>query len=159
MTDTTERLRETEMIAQVAAEIYRLDYNYRNSAKIGAMEDTPITRGQPVPPWGGHYYALARTAVEALPTIDHLTQALEEANERAAALMYAEHRSVMANVRLGRWLSAALDDPNVCDAMKADIKEWFSSGPPPHALSALPAPPDKRATALSDLAALDGETM
>jgi hypothetical protein len=27
--------------------------------------------------------------------------------------------------RLGFWLSAALDDPKVCDAMKADIRAWF----------------------------------
>ena len=48
------------------------------------------------------------------------------------ALVRADHRSVMANVRLGTWMSAALDDPKVCDAMKADIREWFSSGHPPN---------------------------
>lgn len=31
---------------------------------------------------------------------------------------------------LGKWLSAALDDPNVCDAMKADINAWFNAGQP-----------------------------
>jgi len=36
--------------------------------------------------------------------------------------------------RLGAWLSAALDDPNVCDAMKADIQAWFA------ALRARPTP-------------------
>ena len=45
------------------------------------------------------------------------------------------HRAVMASVRLGAWLSAALDDPNVCDAMKADIREWFSAGEPMEILS------------------------
>jgi hypothetical protein len=40
------------------------------------------------------------------------------------------HRAVMASVKLGAWMSAALDDPNVCDAMKADIQEWFSAGEP-----------------------------
>lgn len=39
-------------------------------------------------------------------------------------------RSVMASVKLGAWLSAALDDPNVCAEMKADIREWFSAGEP-----------------------------
>lgn len=39
-------------------------------------------------------------------------------------------RAVMASVNLGVWLSAALDDPNVCEAMKADIREWFSAGEP-----------------------------
>jgi hypothetical protein len=45
-------------------------------------------------------------------------------------------RAVMANVRLGAWMSAALDDPAVCDAMKADIREWFSAGEPVQMLSA-----------------------
>ena len=40
------------------------------------------------------------------------------------------HRAVLASVQLGGWLSAALDDPKVCDAMKADIREWFSAGEP-----------------------------
>jgi hypothetical protein len=38
------------------------------------------------------------------------------------------HRAVMASVKLGSWMSAALDDPNTCEAMKADIREWFSAG-------------------------------
>ena len=29
---------------------------------------------------------------------------------------------------VGSWLSAALDDPKVCEAMKADIREWFDNG-------------------------------
>lgn len=39
-------------------------------------------------------------------------------------------RAVMASTSLGAWMSAALDDPAVCDAMKADIQEWFSAGEP-----------------------------
>jgi len=39
-------------------------------------------------------------------------------------------RAVMASVSLGAWMSAALDDPTICDAMKADIQEWFSAGEP-----------------------------
>ena len=27
--------------------------------------------------------------------------------------------------RIGAWLSAALEDPMVCDEMKQDIKDWF----------------------------------
>lgn len=30
---------------------------------------------------------------------------------------------------VGKWLSAALDDPSVCDAMKADIQAWMNSAP------------------------------
>ena len=40
----------------------------------------------------------------------------------------AEHEAVMASIKMGGWLSAALDDPAVCDAMKADIERWFSAG-------------------------------
>ncbi len=32
-----------------------------------------------------------------------------------------------ANTVLGKWMSAALDDPSVCVEMKADIEEWFTS--------------------------------
>lgn len=28
---------------------------------------------------------------------------------------------------LGKWLSAALDDPAVCSEMKSDIKDWFNT--------------------------------
>ena len=40
---------------------------------------------------------------------------------------------------IGRWLSAALDDPAVCAEMKADIRAWFAAGEPP--ASALKARP------------------
>jgi hypothetical protein len=52
------------------------------------------------------------------------------------------HRAVMASVKLGAWLSAALDDPKVCDAMKADINEWFSAGEPMELLCQALSPPD-----------------
>lgn len=35
-----------------------------------------------------------------------------------------------AGDKLGAWLSAALDDPNVCDEMKADIRAWFEAFDP-----------------------------
>jgi hypothetical protein len=38
------------------------------------------------------------------------------------------------NERLGFWLSAALDDPNVCDEFKQDINDWFASQPQTDAL-------------------------
>lgn len=44
------------------------------------------------------------------------------------SILRAEHEAVQASVDVGGWLSAALDDPNVCDAMKADINRWFSAG-------------------------------
>ena len=39
--------------------------------------------------------------------------------EKAAELKKA------ADYRLGFWLSAALDDPTVCEEMKVVIREWF----------------------------------
>jgi hypothetical protein len=44
--------------------------------------------------------------------------------------MHPVGRAVMASARLGKWMSAALDDPNVCEEMKADIRAWFSAGEP-----------------------------
>ncbi len=43
-----------------------------------------------------------------------------------------------ASLSVGKWMSAALDDPDVCDEMKADINEWFNAFGPP--LAASPAP-------------------
>ena len=45
--------------------------------------------------------------------------------EEAAATTIAQMRA--ANDRLGAWMSAALDDPKVCQAMKDDINAWFAS--------------------------------
>ncbi|MGJ8477231.1 hypothetical protein [Sphingobium yanoikuyae] len=55
--------------------------------------------------------------------------ALEQAGE-PVAVDPARDRVIMASARLGKWMSAALDDPKVCDDMKADIREWFSAGEP-----------------------------
>lgn len=67
---------------------------------------------------------------------------IADAYDRALARFNSQHRlvealdnanvsrAVMASVKLGAWMSAALDDPAVCDAMKADIREWFSAGEP-----------------------------
>jgi hypothetical protein len=70
---------------------------------------------------------LAKVALEAC----HYAELVEE----NARLKSAEHRAVMANVRLGEWMSSALDDPQVCEEMQADIREWFSAGHPPHVLT------------------------
>lgn len=34
---------------------------------------------------------------------------------------------VEASDKLGSWMSAALDDPSVCDEMKQDINRWMSA--------------------------------
>lgn len=52
------------------------------------------------------------------------------------------HAKITENV--GRWLSAALDDPQACDEMKADILAWMEAGkpnvqPPPFLAPSLPS--------------------
>lgn len=51
-------------------------------------------------------------------------------SDEIKALVERGHRKVMIDVALGKWLSAALDDPSVCEEMKADVRAWFSSGEP-----------------------------
>lgn len=57
------------------------------------------------------------------------------------AELIAEHARIAERGRLneacdalGAWMSAALDDQNVCAAMKADIQAWFDVGQPARAL-------------------------
>ena len=50
-------------------------------------------------------------------------------------------RVIMSSVRLGKWMSAALDDPNVCEEMKTDIRDWFSAGEPVVGWTAALSPP------------------
>lgn len=64
--------------------------------------------------------------------IEQVARAVAEGDDFAPIwddnILLAEHEAVRASVEVGGWLSAALDDPNVCDAMKADINRWFSAG-------------------------------
>lgn len=53
----------------------------------------------------------------------HLETELQEADKLRAEI--AKLRA--ANDRLGKWMSAALDDPGVCTEMKADITAWFDA--------------------------------
>ena len=46
---------------------------------------------------------------------------------RAWAEYDATERFRSASLVVGKWLSAALDDPDVCDEMKADIEAWFNA--------------------------------
>ena len=39
-------------------------------------------------------------------------------------LPYASNKEI-ADEKIGKWLSAALEDPTTCGAMKDDINEWF----------------------------------
>lgn len=57
---------------------------------------------------------------------------LEALEQSDAAQEEAMLREPMKNLvedcdELGKWMSAALDDPKVCVAMKTDISVWFSA--------------------------------
>lgn len=47
-----------------------------------------------------------------------------------SAAPVAANASAEATYRIGRWLSAALEDPNVCAEMKSDINAWMEAGKP-----------------------------
>ena len=77
------------------------------------------------------YREEAENALDAMrPHIAALQARAETAEAKYDEALYIDHESVLASVGVGRWLSAALDDPNVCDEMKADIRRWFASGHP-----------------------------
>ena len=50
---------------------------------------------------------------------------VEILNTLAVGHALKKHRLQDANKRIAKWLSAALDDPQVCEEMKADIRAWF----------------------------------
>lgn len=41
-------------------------------------------------------------------------------------------RKHQADLKIGAWLSAALEDPSTCQSMKDDINEWFECTPEMH---------------------------
>jgi hypothetical protein len=45
-------------------------------------------------------------------------------SKKAAELPHASNKEI-ADEKIGKWLSAALEDPTTCGAMKDDINEWF----------------------------------
>lgn len=45
-------------------------------------------------------------------------------SKKAAELTHASNKEI-ADEKIGKWLSAALEDPTTCGAMKDDINEWF----------------------------------
>jgi hypothetical protein len=52
-------------------------------------------------------------------------------NALAVSHALEKHRLQDGNERLGKWMSAALDDPLVCEEMKSDIRAWFEAQEPP----------------------------
>lgn len=68
-------------------------------------------------------------------------------------------RSVMASVALGAWMSAALEDAGVCDAMKSDIREWFDAGEPLQTACEVIADKDEEIERLKDVLCLADELL
>jgi hypothetical protein len=64
--------------------------------------------------------SFSEAAKQIADEIDRLTA------ERDAARAEVE-RLREANERVGSWLSAALEDPGVCQEMKSDIEAWFAA--------------------------------
>ena len=44
------------------------------------------------------------------------------------------NRKREADLKIGAWLSAALEDPSTCQSMKDDINEWFECTPQVHSI-------------------------
>ena len=106
------------------------------AALVEAMEGEPgpqcitcLDTGHYTMADGGHFcscvcgpiaetYSKSRRA--ALRREDTLRAQLAQARAEVERLREAEDG-------IGKWLSAALDDPNVCDAMKMDIRAWFDA--------------------------------
>lgn len=75
--------------------------------------------------------AIASSIFDAAEEARVHVRALRSITERAQlAIIGAGDTSellISASDHLGRWMSAALDDPTVCDEMKADIQAWFAA--------------------------------
>ena len=54
------------------------------------------------------------------------------ASENESNTDVAENRKHQADLKIGAWLSAALEDPSTCQSMKDDINEWFECTPELH---------------------------
>jgi len=75
------------------------------------------------------------------PFIDELV------NHQKSELPYASDKEI-ADEKIGKWLSAALEDPSTCQSMKDDINEWFrvTELPPVRFRAKEPHPPRWAAT-------------
>jgi len=48
-------------------------------------------------------------------------------NALAVGHALEKHQLQDGNERIGRWMSAALEDPQVCEEMKTDVRAWFAA--------------------------------
>ena len=77
----------------------------------------------------GHIVACLplKDIVPASATMGQLIDAIKSGLAERDALRADNDRLRGASDALGSWMSAALDDPNVCEAMKSDINNWFAA--------------------------------
>jgi hypothetical protein len=66
-----------------------------------------------------------KAELEALRERVRRAEEAEKASSRAYADLISLHES-----SVGKWLSAALGDPAVCDEMKCDIRSWLDAAHP-----------------------------
>ena len=57
--------------------------------------------------------------------VAHLKKLVETFNALAVGHALEKHNLQDGNALIGKWLSAAMDDPSVCQDMKDDIATWF----------------------------------
>ena len=90
---------------------------------------------------------------------DEVDPFIEElVNQQKSELPYASDKEI-ADEKIGKWLSAALEDTSTCQSMKDDINEWFrvTELPPVRFQAKEPHPP--RWAAKSDLQSTFDEKM
>lgn len=73
---------------------------------------------------------LATEAVAADRAAFSADQAPTSAIAAVVAAFEPAQAAAIAAHRIGGWLSAALDDPSVCEDMKNDIRAWLNAGSP-----------------------------
>ena len=69
----------------------------------------------------GTYFGELQQIIELKQEIEQLTLVAEA----AVGLQRERDELKRRNEIVGPWLSAALENPNVCDEMKQDIQAWF----------------------------------
>lgn len=101
------------------------------------VRDAALTKARQIltPPDPAHVQAARERALTALDRVEAYIGYPERPSDLRAlreALSSPLPPSLVEEVlttsdRLGSWMSAALDDPNVCAEMKADINAWFAA--------------------------------
>lgn len=92
----------------------------------------PLLRNCPCCDKQADYYNIAAHKHRVYCSMCLLETATYPSEELAAKAWNARPAATEASLRIGAWLSAALEDPKVCKEMKEDVRAWFDEGWPPH---------------------------